>query len=850
MLDPYGTSFVGREAELERLEHLMRSGARLVTVLGAPGTGKSRLALRHAGRAPGGERAVHVLDVADAADARELGERVRDALGWRRAEPARDADDLLVLDNFEHLVAGAAVKLGDWLARAPELRILVTSRERLRVPGEQVLELLPLELPPPDADDLVAVLASEAGQLFAARAQQLTLRPEDGPLLADILHRLDGIPLAIELAAVRTAILDLAQLRTRLERRFELLALGPRGRATRQATLVGAIDWSWTLLSPVEQEALAQCSVFRGSFTLEAAEAVLDVGRAAEAPPSTMDVLHALAEKSLLRIQRPDDGGETRFCLYESIRDYAAEKLASSPSRVETAARHGMYYERLGSLLGRAGEPSRAGGLLARLSLEADDLLAAYERALRDPASFALGSARGVEYLGQLERLLAPRARLGVFWVLHHTAEDAVALVTGRAPGDPPARAAILRFAACASAALGRTAQAQRLFARALEQAEEARDPAVRGGVLYGIGAILAVGDLDERRAILAEALALAREAGDGVLEARTLVHLGNLYLDDGMPEEAITHWDSALERFRRQGGRVEEAMLLVGRAAAHQEQGRLEAARGDLDAAAALCQELGERRLWAGVTGQLGGVAHEQGEIDEAAALLRTAIEALGEEGARRMEGLYLASLAGLEAGRGRVAEARTALDAADARARDYGDRSDAAIADTHRALLDVALAREAAAAGDSERATALRRSAAARAAAVTPRASEHLRAARRLLRRALAEGAYVVAADGSWFRTPQGKEVSLGRRQVLRRLLTALVASRAGGAGAAVSSERLMEAGWPGENIDPLAAANRLHVGLTTLRNLGLRELLVRDESGYRIAPDVALIVQRGRD
>jgi hypothetical protein len=194
-------------------------------------------------------------------------------------------------------------------------------------------------------------------------------------------------------------------------------------------------------------------------------------------------------------------------------------------------------------------------------------------------------------------------------------------------------------------------------------------------------------------------------------------------------------------------------------------------------------------------------------------------------------------------------AAEARTALDAAEVRARDYGDGSDKAMVATHRALLDVALAREAAAAGDAERAASLRRAAGARTAS-TRHASEHLRAARRLLGRALAEGAYVVADDGSWFRTPDGKEVSLARRQVLRRLLSALLAERAAGAGNAVSSDRLMEAGWPGEHIDPLAAANRLHVGLTTLRNLGLREVLVRDESGYRIAAEAAVIVRRGRE
>lgn len=843
VVDPYGTSFVGRAEELGQLDQLLLSGSRLVTVLGPPGTGKSRLALRHAHLA-GPAGAVSVVDVADAKDARALAQRVQSALGWARDAPAADAAGLLVLDNFEHLVADAAVTIARWLASAPALRILVTSRERLRLTGEHVLELLPLGLPAPAATDLAEVLASEAGQLFAARAPHLQLRAEDGPLLADVLHRLDGIPLAIELAAVRTAILDLGQISQRLERRFELLAVGPRGRATRQATLLGAIDWSWTLLSPVEQQALAQCSVFRGSFPLEAAEAVLDLAGADQPAPATMDVLHALAEKSLLRIVRAG-GGDARFALYQSIRDYAAEKLALSPAHPGIAARHGVYYDRLGGMLARAGEVSRGGGLIARLSLESDDLLAAYERALRDPASFEVAAARGVEYLGRLERLLTPRARLGAFWVLRYTADEAVALATGTAPGEPAARAAILRFTACACAALGRSAQAERLFERALEQAELAGDPAARGAVLQAIGAMLSIGGLDERRGVLAEALALAREAGDSALEARTLATLGNLYLSDDMPEEAITHWDSALQSFRRLGWSTEETLLLAGRAAAHQGQGRLEAARRDLEAGAARCLQLGERRLWAGLIGHLGSVAHEQGELDEAATHLRAAIAALAEEGARRMEGLFLATLGGLEACRGHIAEARTALDAADVRARDYGDAVDAAIAGAHRALLDLALARDAAAAGDVERAAGLRRAAAARAeSARFP--SEHLDAARRLLGRGLAEGAYVVAEDGSWFRTPKGKEVDLGRRQVLRRLLAALVAKRGEGV---IAPGQLMEAGWPGEQIDPLAAANRLHVGLTTLRNLGLRELLDRADAGYRIAPEAPLIVQRVR-
>ncbi|MEZ4362660.1 MAG: hypothetical protein R3B48_20885 [Kofleriaceae bacterium] len=830
--------FFGRAAELARLAELGAAGARVITLVGAPGIGKSRLALRWAEQREERGAAVARVDVAELGDVEELELRLA-AARRPRPGPGGAGERLFLLDNLEHLVEEVAARMPAWLRDDPRASFLLTTRERLRVAGEHVLELGPLGLPPLGGAELAGVLASEAGQLFLERAP-LELAPAQAGELAELLHQLDGNPLAIELAAVRAAVLDLAQLRRRLAQRFQLLALGARGASARQATLWGAIDWSWSRLSAFEQTALAQCSVFRGTFTLAAAEAVLELRGADDGPPpATLDVLQALVEKSLLTSARATPGAPARFGLYASIRDYAGARLAESAGGADAALRHALYFEQVGRDLVRAAEPPRPGGLLARVALEMEDLLGAFERGLQRPASAAIAAARAFESLDKLELLLARQARTGMFTLLGRAARDVVALLEARGAYDAPVQVALTAFTAVVHAAVGRAASARGLFERALEHAA----PRARGAVLCNLGACLGVRAWPERHAALVEALAIAREEGDQPLEAACRSHLGALYFELARPEEALVHWARAGAAAAALGWHLEEALLCADRAAAHLELARWDAARAELTGAERAARAAGDARVCAGVVGNLGCVAHEAGELDEAAARYAHAIEALSALGARRLEGVFLGYLGALEAERGELAAAHTALDAAAARAADYGEPFDVEKIACHRALISVGEARAAAARGDARRSAELRAEAAA-ALAGTLASSPDLRAARRLLRRALGEAAYAVAHDGSWFCPPQGGEVSLARRHVLRRLLGALAATPA----ESVAAERLIELGWPGEQMSPIAAQNRLHVALTTLRNLGLRELLQREGDGYRLVGGVTVVSRPG--
>ena len=274
-------AFVGRIAELQALAQELDAGARLVTVVGPAGTGKTRLACRY-GRAwlgdwPGG---VYFCDLSEARSVDGVFFAVAMALEvpLGKGDPgvqighviASRGRCLVILDNFEQITEHAQATVGHWLDRAANAAFVVTSRERLHLAGEAIFPIEPLPL------------ASDALELFAARARaqrpDFVLNDANRAAVAEVVRLLDGLPLAIELAAARVRIFSPAQLVERMRDRFRLLA-GARGAAARQATLKAAIDWSWDLLAPWEQAALGQCSVFEGGFTLEAAEAVLDLAR-------------------------------------------------------------------------------------------------------------------------------------------------------------------------------------------------------------------------------------------------------------------------------------------------------------------------------------------------------------------------------------------------------------------------------------------------------------------------------------------------------------------------------------------------------------------------------------------
>jgi predicted ATPase/class 3 adenylate cyclase len=367
-LPPQLTSFVGR-SEVDRAVALL-DRTRLLTLTGPGGTGKTRLSLALAGdcfeRYPDGTWFVPLAPVTDpelvaSAIAASIGllapqrppiERVKDHL--------RDRNALLVLDNFEQVVSGAPV-VADLLRSAPRLTVIVSSRAPLRISGEQEFPVPPLGLPPAGATRLPDLVASEAVRLFVERAMavrpEFELTPENGPPIAEIVRRLDGLPLAIELAAARIRLLPPAAIAQRLNDRLGLLSAGGRDLPERQRTLRGAIDWSHDLLDEDDRRLFARLGVFAGGGPLETAESVcgIDVD---EGPLDVFGGLERLADQSLLRVES-DLHGDVRFTMLETIREYALEKLEA---RGETRALRDRHASAFISFVDSAGDESLGGG--------------------------------------------------------------------------------------------------------------------------------------------------------------------------------------------------------------------------------------------------------------------------------------------------------------------------------------------------------------------------------------------------------------------------------------------------------------------------------------------------------
>ncbi len=420
--------FVGRGSELEGIHRLFLAGARLVTIVGPPGMGKSRLAQRYAELhladfAMFGGGGAWTCEVADALDVEDVRAVLGRAIGLVVPSPeiGRALADrgriLVVLDGFEHVAAGAAATIGGWLDAAPAARFLVTSRAPLGLRCETTWPLQALSTPGESTVD--------AGELFRSPACELLLdrirrrRPgyeptrEDAPILADVARRLDGVPLAIELAAGRIARIGPTRLIEEIDRDPGLLDRSAEPRGT--TSMHRAIDRSWAALSLIEQMTLAECSVFRGGFTLAAAGAVVD---AVAAGGPLLDVLDRLCDQSLVRASTSpaspvaEPRFSMRFSMYESIRAYAEERLRAAGRAQQCRERHALYY------LESAGpdDVDSTADSAARLAQELDNLVAAHRWAATGrPATvencdLVLGTALRLDAalwpLGSLGRLL------------------------------------------------------------------------------------------------------------------------------------------------------------------------------------------------------------------------------------------------------------------------------------------------------------------------------------------------------------------------------------------------------------------------------------------------------------
>jgi len=917
------TRFVGRQPALAELKGLYARGGRLVTVLGPGGIGKTRLVARYADLhlydySREGRGGVWFCDLTEARSAQDIAGAVAHVLGVPLTaggsssveaveQLGRSLDSrglsLLILDNFEQATEHARATVGRWLNLAPKAHFLVTSRVALALPGEVCWHVESLPLPSPE-DDAKTVAAAEAVELFVDRAR--LVRPDysvtdsDAQVVGELVRQLDGIPLAIELAAARMAVLPPAQLLTRLRSRFDLLAGGAPGVARRQTSMRAAIDWSWELLSPVEQSALAQCSVFHGGFTLDAAEKVVELPSATRGT-LVLDVIHALRQRSLLRVHgQTEAGGSLRLGMYESIREYAAERLRESGTEDAVAGRHARYYVELGSslvshieLVGRSGERRR-------LTAELDNLTAAWTWALaRRPVDLERAELAIRASLAMIPILSARGPRGADFVPIDAALETAPAAI------ETKLRVRGLVARGDAQRSMGRLADALRDLDTAASLAASLGDPRLEGLTLAARGRLLHFGGrLDEALDMHQRALDLGRKVGDRLLEARALGNIAIIFRFRARLSEGLPYAEQALAIARELGhGRLQGDMLSVI-ATIYQGQQRIDDARACYEESLALTRDIGDRGLEASVVGNLGTLYQELGEfekalaqteralqifrelgmqrlvgsalgniatllaesgrLEEGSATCRRAIEALRSAGDELQEGVFLAHLAGMQATLGFLEDSRATLQAADAILKRIKDDPIAVLPDLTRGHLDLALAREAEANGDVEAAARLRDAARARVAAIESPTHSHpsddVRTTLRVLRRAI-EGigtqrpavragtmpadALVVSEDARVFRTPAARAVKLERRHAVRLILLKLVEHRLKAPGESLSADTLLEYGWPGERVMAEAGASRVYVALATLRKLGLRGLLMSRDGGYLLDPDVQLVV-----
>jgi predicted ATPase/DNA-binding CsgD family transcriptional regulator len=594
------TSFVGRRSELAEVRKKL-TAARLVSLVGPGGVGKTRLAIRAAadlGRAF--RDGAWLAELAEVSDPDLVDSAVLAALDLRdqaAAEPLallrsylRDAELLLVVDNCEHLLEAAARLATDLLRAAPGVRVITTSREPLSVAGEHVVPVPPLELPDPDpGEPLAALRRSEAVMLFTERAAAASgafeLTAANQATVVDLCRRLDGLPLAIELAAVRTRVLSVAQVLDRLADRFSLLTGGSRGALPRHQTLRTTIEWSHDLLTPAERAVLRRCCVFAGRFTLD------DVGPVCSPPDGALDLMSSLVDKSL--VMKEDAGGLACYRLHETMREFAALKLREAGEEESVALRCAGYYH---ATCQRSARERRYGlpAWLGWADLEIDNVRAVMQRcASRGDAS------RGVDLA----------ASLGWFWITRATTEgirwlDAFLALAGER-GNTDGRGwgyfmrgflAVLKADPAGSRPALRTAVAvaretgqRELLAEALAMAAVAEDmagehgaagvliaeadlaatavghyPSARVGVLQAqtLHAFFA-GDQAAARAAAAEGVRRARESGDHYAQGIMLLNLGSAALNVGDLAGAVPLLAEALRLAQQIDDRVAQFYLL-----------------------------------------------------------------------------------------------------------------------------------------------------------------------------------------------------------------------------------------------------------------------------------------------
>jgi len=664
---------IGRDEELAEIKALLEQ-TRLVTLIGAGGIGKTRVALQVAAEmsfangvwfvdlAPLDDPArvpsaiAEVFNIADEGGARRLIDRVALALKHKRL--------LIVLDNCEHLIGAAADVVGQLLHTCPGVCILATSREPLGIDAEEPYRMPTLPVPPLD-ENLTAERVSQysAAALFVARAhtaqRSFALNDENAPIVAEIVRRLDGIALAIELAAPRVKVLSLHQLAQRLDECFRVLAGGSRTAQPRHQTLRAMIGWSYDLLSEAEQRLLRRCAIFRDGWKLEAAEAICRDDSAAAG--EVLDLLSALADKSLVVVDA--QGDDRRYRLLESTRQFAAERLAEAAEHETVAARHCRYFAAvaleagdaywrtdsdrwtawvredlendraaIGWGLGAGGDAAAAATVVASLRWLWYATARREGHALLERAAARAGAApaRVLGLLALAAAVLDNSARAA------EPAADAARLLSGGV--DELGRAEALAFGGTALGRGGRIDESVARFDEALTAARATRTPRLLGWVLtmaaYWIGA---AGNRDGARALFDEAAALLRACDDSWQLARLQLHRAEFLFAQDDLAGALDGVREAEVIFRARNADSGLCVSVLNATAYMLALGRLDDGWAFAREGLELSRRLDNEMSGAWAIGHLSHVAAETGDVVQAARLLGYVDEAYRKTGSAR---------------------------------------------------------------------------------------------------------------------------------------------------------------------------------------------------------------------
>jgi predicted ATPase/class 3 adenylate cyclase len=599
------TTFVGREREITEVKDLLQK-TRLLTLLGMGGLGKTRLSLQVAADvmdnyadgtwfldlAPIRDPSLVVSEAAQALGVQEEGGR---PLVQTLCTHLRDRKLLIVLDNCEHLVAACANLANTLLRAAPGLRVIATSREALRIPGEQTYPVLPLAVPDVSVVGFDALARSDAVQLFVDRARLhkpwFWLTEGEAPAVAELCARLEGIPLALELAAARMRTLSVADINKRVRDRFKLLTGGGRVLLERQQTLRALVDWSYDLLGANERVLFDRLCVFAGGFDLESAEEICGIDPLM--PEDVLDVLTSLVDKSLVMAETV--GEQSRFRTLETIRDYARERLLQRDEITSMAMRHCDRFLTFAKAA-RAGiaGPEQA-AWTQRVETELDNLRAAISRSLE----------------GRVDAVLSVKFEVALmsFWMSR-----------------------------------GYSTEGRNYVRASLQLPPVLASDVAHGHALY-VGAALANCQSDHREAaqMLEECLELRRRIGNAVDIAATLSTLSLVRLNVGDPVRAREGEEEALGIFRQLGDKTGEAIGLVhlGQIAMH--VGDDAQATGYFEQCLVIATELGDAEIQSECERLLGEIALDASDVEGARSRFLRSLEVCRQAEAKRDEATSL---------------------------------------------------------------------------------------------------------------------------------------------------------------------------------------------------------------